>query len=339
MLMFCANCGESNPADARVCAACGMTMQVAELPNTVPATAPFTPPTPARPSIVTALAIVQFIWVGFWTLGFVYCAGLLAAGHVPDVVRWIVVVLTALCGGLGVLQLVCGIGLWKLKSYGRTIQLVLSAIGLIGFPIGTVISVLILVYLNRPGVRLMFSNRPAADLTTEETQQVVEAIQGGTAGTALAVGLVAFTAIIVVGIVGAIAVPGLLRARISGNEATAIASLRAIGSAEEHYFQRCRGYAPDLTELTRLGDLSSDFAGESHVTRRGYTIAVVSGGAAIPPQTLPSNCRGSVTDFFSHADPVRPGRTGRRYFAGDSRQIIFMNAAPMHYPPRGVPLR
>ena len=39
----------------------------------------------------------------------------------------------------------------------------------------------------------------------------------------------------IIGIIAAIAVPGLLRARMSGNEASAIGSLRAINSAEASY--------------------------------------------------------------------------------------------------------
>ena len=39
----------------------------------------------------------------------------------------------------------------------------------------------------------------------------------------------------IIGIIAAIAVPGLLRARMSGNEASAIGSLRAINSAQSTY--------------------------------------------------------------------------------------------------------
>src|SRR5436190_19797000 len=39
----------------------------------------------------------------------------------------------------------------------------------------------------------------------------------------------------IIGIIAAIAVPGLLRARMSGNEASAIGSMRAINSAEASY--------------------------------------------------------------------------------------------------------
>src|SRR5207248_11594237 len=55
----------------------------------------------------------------------------------------------------------------------------------------------------------------------------------------------------IIGIIAAIAVPGLLRARMSGNEASAIGSLRAINSAESTYSSSCasNGYAVDLADL------------------------------------------------------------------------------------------
>jgi prepilin-type N-terminal cleavage/methylation domain-containing protein len=43
----------------------------------------------------------------------------------------------------------------------------------------------------------------------------------------------------IIGIIAAIAVPGLLRARISGNEASAIGSLRAISSAQSTFAASC----------------------------------------------------------------------------------------------------
>ena len=56
----------------------------------------------------------------------------------------------------------------------------------------------------------------------------------------------------IIGIIAAIAVPGLLRARMSGNEASAIGSLRAINSAESTYASSCggNGYAQSLEDLT-----------------------------------------------------------------------------------------
>src|SRR5262245_40426605 len=55
----------------------------------------------------------------------------------------------------------------------------------------------------------------------------------------------------IIGIIAAIAVPGLLRARMSGNEASAIGSVRAINSAESTYSSSCggNGYAQSLDDL------------------------------------------------------------------------------------------
>ena len=59
----------------------------------------------------------------------------------------------------------------------------------------------------------------------------------------------------IIGIIAAIAVPGLLRARMSGNEASAIGSMRAINTAQQNYSQQCNGYSATLTDLKRRGQL------------------------------------------------------------------------------------
>src|SRR4026208_216811 len=55
----------------------------------------------------------------------------------------------------------------------------------------------------------------------------------------------------IIGIIAAIAIPGLVRARISGNEAWAIGSLRAIGSAQGTFSASCANgrYAQNLDIL------------------------------------------------------------------------------------------
>src|SRR5437660_10826738 len=55
----------------------------------------------------------------------------------------------------------------------------------------------------------------------------------------------------IIGIIAAIAVPGLLRARMSGNEASAIGSLRAINSGQASFSSSCAsgGYAVKLEDL------------------------------------------------------------------------------------------
>src|SRR5713226_5311002 len=57
----------------------------------------------------------------------------------------------------------------------------------------------------------------------------------------------------IIGIIAAIAVPGLLRARMSGNEASAIGSLRSINSGQATFSASCTqgGYAVDLADLVK----------------------------------------------------------------------------------------
>jgi len=59
----------------------------------------------------------------------------------------------------------------------------------------------------------------------------------------------------IIGIIAAIAIPGLLRARMSGNEASAIGSVRTINSAQATFASSCGGGGYD----------SDDKVGGTHV--------------------------------------------------------------------------
>src|SRR3989442_14754623 len=96
----------------------------------------------------------------------------------------------------------------------------------------------------------------------------------------------------IIGIIAAIAVPGLLRARMSGNEASAIGSLRAVNSAQLSYSTNCaQGYAADLAELAKppasggQGVISPDpsAAGGGGGAQRGYTNPFNPQGGGPPP--------------------------------------------------------
>ena len=85
----------------------------------------------------------------------------------------------------------------------------------------------------------------------------------------------------IIGIIAAIAVPGLLRARMSGNEASAIGSLRAINGGEQAFASSCAGggYAVSLVDLAKAptgstqGFISPDLA-TNGVTKSGYVITL-----------------------------------------------------------------
>jgi type IV pilus assembly protein PilA len=146
----------------------------------------------------------------------------------------------------------------------------------------------------------------------------------------------------IIGIIAAIAVPGLLRARMSGNEASAIGSIRTIGSAQATFASSCGGGGYDVsaaaTGLTTApiagsvpfipADLGAAFVAAT--PKSGYTFVNANGPA--PAVVLAADiCASGVatsTQFFTTAAPATPGTTGTRYFATDmSGQIRQDNAA------------
>ena len=139
----------------------------------------------------------------------------------------------------------------------------------------------------------------------------------------------------IIGIIAAIAVPGLLRARMSGNEASAIGSLRAINGGEQAYASSCAGggYAVSLVDLVKppagssQGFISPDLA-TNGVTKSGYVVTLgADGNGAVAVGTAAATCNGSTgipqSSYAATADPLTPGSTGTRYFATDTRGTIF----------------
>ena len=132
----------------------------------------------------------------------------------------------------------------------------------------------------------------------------------------------------IIGIIAAIAVPGLLRARMSGNEASAIGSMRAINTSQQNFSQQCNGYAPVLTELKLAGNfLSPDLTSAASVTKSGFTVvmAAAAAGTAIP--TPPAGCTATTTNYYASAVPLKYGSTGTRSFATSEQGTIFYASA------------
>src|SRR4029077_14804480 len=126
----------------------------------------------------------------------------------------------------------------------------------------------------------------------------------------------------IIGIIAAIAVPGLLRARMSGNEASAIGSLRAINSGQASFSSSCaaRGYAVDLADLVKAptgssqGFISPDLKSNG-VTKSGYNVGLQADNAAqnIGGTTVCGNAvTQPVSSYWANAVPVTPGGTGTR---------------------------
>ena len=138
----------------------------------------------------------------------------------------------------------------------------------------------------------------------------------------------------IIGIIAAIAVPGLLRARMSGNEASAIGSLRAINSAESTYSSSCggNGYAQSLDDLalapasSTQGFISPDLA-TNGVTKSGYIVNVAgdTGAVTVTPkaQTCNAAAADAVSAYYAEAHPMTVGSTGQRSFGTDTRGTIY----------------
>jgi prepilin-type N-terminal cleavage/methylation domain-containing protein len=138
----------------------------------------------------------------------------------------------------------------------------------------------------------------------------------------------------IIGIIAAIAVPGLLRARMSGNEASAIGSLRAINSAESTYSSSCgaNGYAQNLSDLSKpptgssAGFISPDL-NTNGVTKSGFYVNLSTDTSAVKITDASKTCNGSTANamsaYFAEAHPVTAGSTGQRAFATDTRGTIY----------------
>jgi prepilin-type N-terminal cleavage/methylation domain-containing protein len=124
----------------------------------------------------------------------------------------------------------------------------------------------------------------------------------------------------IIGIIAATAVPGLLRARMSGNEASAIGSVRAVNIAQVNFAANCGqgSYADSLAALATAPTAGGDaFVGDDlnadPTQKSGYIVTLVAGAA---PSTTPVVCNGTTTaiTYGVTAAPMAVGSSGSRYF-------------------------
>lgn len=137
----------------------------------------------------------------------------------------------------------------------------------------------------------------------------------------------------IIGIIAAIAVPGLLRARMAGNEASAIGSLRAINSSQQAYASSCSNgmYAADLVTLGLVPTsggaafISPDLAASATVIKSGFTVTM-SGTAA--PVTTPTNCQAlaagaSQVSGYIATSTAQSASTGARDFWTNTSGTVY----------------
>jgi prepilin-type N-terminal cleavage/methylation domain-containing protein len=135
----------------------------------------------------------------------------------------------------------------------------------------------------------------------------------------------------IIGIIAAIAIPGLVRARISGNEAWAIGSLRAISSAQGTFAASCANgrYAEGLDTLGTgpsggSAFLSPDLAQAPSVTKSGYTVSMT--GTAATGGTACNGSSALASGFHAWADPISV-TTGTRHFFTNTTGTIWQTTS------------
>jgi type IV pilus assembly protein PilA len=127
-------------------------------------------------------------------------------------------------------------------------------------------------------------------------------------------------------IIAAIAIPNLLRARISANEASAVASLRTLNTASITYNSTYNAYAstlsylgpssgatPTSTSADLLDGVLAPTGGVNVSTKAGYTFTYA--------------CATPFAVYTITATPVVVNQTGVRYFFTDQSGVIRANPA------------
>lgn len=162
----------------------------------------------------------------------------------------------------------------------------------------------------------------------------------------------------IIGIIAAIAIPSLLRARVSANEAQAVGDTRSVLSGAATYASsNCGFFAPSLVCMTRDDGtgicipgyptsappfLGGDVARVTPYDKSGYTRDYETLGSS--PGNVDSNrCDpASVTDFCYTAVPALPGLSGVRAFNGTPAGTIYFDITgtpvPCPIPSTATPL-
>jgi type IV pilus assembly protein PilA len=328
---FCNRCRRRVVPDARPAGGAPAPGGVAARPSSH-ARATSAPSSFERPTIVTILGVLDVI-------GGVLATGLgafLVVGRVPGMNRGgVTAVIGLLYLILGFLQLATGVGLLGLKPWARTVQIGIAVIGLIGFPCGTIISILILVYMLKPEVKLLFSGVSPRQLAPEELVMVERLGQGSGAAVAIALVAVLVLGVATIGMVAAIAIPSLLRARVSANEATTISDMQTMISAQAAYATVNAGFADTPECLMQPANCLQGApvhrplldAAMGAERRHGYQFRFVPGPAArIDASNQGTISRSSLHSWAYLAEPLVVGQTGVRAFCADSEATICVDA-------------
>jgi type IV pilus assembly protein PilA len=146
----------------------------------------------------------------------------------------------------------------------------------------------------------------------------------GMAIAGIATSALSFVVVVPLGIIAAIAIPSLLRARISANEAAAIGDIRTVISAEAAYQSVSGGFYGPPPCLAAPTTCLPAYSGPNFLHPELASATVKNGyrrtfhpGPVVSANTGASAGE-SLETFAYTAVPVEPGKTGGRSFCGDA---------------------
>lgn len=237
--MLCSNCGNSLAPGARFCNRCGAPVGTGTL------NAATSPISMARPTLVTFLSILHFLNAAMMI---VFALVAFTSLHDKDPIGLPFGILFFVWGTL---SFATALGLWHMRQYGRVLQIIFAAIGLLAIPVGTIIAVLLLIYFNKPGTKVLFSGKRVEELLPEETEALRAANAGGGTSVGIAVAVVGGVLVIVaiIGILAAIAIPNFLTAKERGMQRRTMAEMHRIVTDIEVYRNEHGGKLPDYTTV------------------------------------------------------------------------------------------
>jgi type IV pilus assembly protein PilA len=126
-------------------------------------------------------------------------------------------------------------------------------------------------------------------------------------------------------IIAAIAIPNLMRSKMSANEAAAVEALRTLNSIAVMYSMTYGGFPHAISDL---GPSSSSQPSSSAADLIDSVLATgVKSGYRFAYTVSSVDPSGNVLGYGITASPVTPGQTGQRYFFTDQSGTIRANPA------------
>jgi type IV pilus assembly protein PilA len=129
----------------------------------------------------------------------------------------------------------------------------------------------------------------------------------------------------VIMIIAAIAIPQLLRARMSANESAAVSALRTLATQEANYNSSwSQGFSPTLAAMGPPAPATPASAANADLIDQVLASGLRGGYQFLYTPLVPSG-GSNPTGFTVNANPISPGITGEWFFYLDQSNVVRQN--------------